>query len=205
LYLEAVMINSGLSMSTILISYIFDGPSLCPSFSHDRYVQAAAQLRECADVEKMHFIIVQTIMKYSMGEGGLSIYVLAQHICQAVSLIKRRTENRRCYRDVLVKAAKRAIESGARPTALKYYKATLDLMQAYPWDESAQDVFYEETLDSHTAAAELYWHQGRFSQAQSLLASIFTGARTAADKAPAWIIRSRIQAAQGNISATFTS
>lgn len=168
-------------------------------------MQAAAQLRECADVEKMHFIIVQTIMKYSMGEGGSSLYVLAQHICQSVNLIKRRTERRRHYRDVLVQAAKRAIESGARPTALKYYETTLALMQAHPWDEGVQDVFYEETLDSYTAAAELYWHQGRYSQAQSLLASIFTGARTAANKAPAWIIQSRIQAAQGKISATFTS
>lgn len=168
-------------------------------------MQAAAQLRECADVEKMHYIIVQTIIKYSVGEGGSSIYVLAEHICQSADLIRRRIKGRRFYRDVLVQAAKKATESGARPTALQYYETTLHLMQPDPWDEKVEDVFYEETLDSCNAAAELCWHQGRYAQAQGLLASIFDGARTAADKAPAWIIQSRIQAEQGNVSATFTS
>lgn len=153
----------------------------------------------------MHFIIVQTIMKYPLGEGGSSLYVLAEHICQAANLIKRRTKGHRCYRDVLVQAAKKAIGSGARPTALQYYEITLRLMQQDPWDERVEDVFYEETLDSYIAAAELCWHQGRYPQAHGLLESVFRGARTAADKAPAWIIQSRIQAEQGNISATFTS
>ena len=175
------------------------------SFSHDRYVQAAAQLRECANVEKMHFIIVQTMMKYPIGQGGSSLYVLAEHICQAADLIKRQTKSHRHYRDVLVQAAKKAIESGARPTALQYYECTLRLMQPNPWDDRAEDVFYEETRDSYIAVAELRWHQGRYAQAQALLESVFSGARSAADKAPAWIIQSRIQAQQGKVSATFTS
>lgn len=168
-------------------------------------MQAAAQLRECADVEKMHFIVVQTIMKYAVEEGGSSLYILAEHICQAVALIKCRIKRRRRYRDMLVLAAKKAIESGARPTALQHYDAMLVLMQPDPWDDNAEDVSYTETLDSHNAAAELCWHQGRYAQAQQLLASIFDGARNAADKALAWIIQSRIQAQQGNVSASFTS
>lgn len=144
-------------------------------------------------------------MKYAMGEGGSSLYVLAEHICQAANLIKRQTKNHRCYRDVLVQAAKKAIESGARPTALQYYECTLHLMQPNPWDERAEDVFYEETRDSYIAVAELRWHQGRYLQAQEVLESVFDGACTAAEKAPAWIIQSRIQAQQGKTSATFTS
>ena len=144
-------------------------------------------------------------MKYTMGGKVSSLYVLAEHICQAVDLIKRRTKSRRYYRGVLVQAAKKAMESGARPTALQYYETTLCLMQPDPWDEKIEDVFYEETLDGYNAAAELCLHQGRYPQAQELLASIFSGARTAADKAPAWIIQSRIQAQQGDTSASFTS
>jgi predicted ATPase len=153
----------------------------------------------------MHFIIVQTIMKYSKGDGGSSLYVLAQHICEAANLIRHRTKVRRSYRDVLVQAARKAIESGARSTALQYYEVMLRLMQPDPWDEGLEDVSYKETLDSHTAAAELCSHQGQYARAYELLASIFRGARTAADKAPAWIIQSRIQAAQGNISTTLDS
>ena len=145
------------------------------------------------------------MMKYPIGGRGSSLYVLAEHICQAANVIRRQTKSHRCYRDVLVQAAKKAIESGARPTALQYYECTLRLMQSNPWDEQAEDVFYEETRDSYIAAAELCWHQGRYLQAQGLLESLFSGARTAADKAPAWIIQSRIQAEQGRVSATFTS
>ncbi len=57
------------------------------SFSHDRYVRASASLRECHDVEKMHFIIVQTMMKYLDLDSG-SLYDRARHICQSVNVIK---------------------------------------------------------------------------------------------------------------------
>ena len=145
------------------------------------------------------------MLKYPTGEGGSSLYILAEHICQAAELIKCRTKSHRRYRDVLVQAAKKAIGSGARPTALQYYDCMLHLMQPNPWDERGEDVFYEETRDSYIAVAELRWHQGRYAQAQALLESVFSGARSAADKAPAWIIQSRIQAEQGKVSATFAS
>lgn len=174
-----------------------------PSFSHDRYIQASASLRECHNVVKMHFIICQTMMKYSNLDDR-SLYARARHVCQAAELIKGRIRHRRRFRELLFQAAQKAIESGARPTALGYYETGLSLMQDEPWKEGA-DVDYEETLNLYTRAAELYWYQSQYPKAHNLLASIFEGAHTASDKAPAWIILSRLYAYQGDTSAAFNA
>lgn len=175
------------------------------SFSHDRYMQASERLRECADVQKMHFIIALTMMKYTNLNDG-SLYVLAEHICKAATVIKRRIQgDRRRFRELLTQAAEKAMNAGARPTAVKYYETCLDLLQSNAWNEGSQDVSYDETLNVHTRVAELYWFQGQYAQAQNVLAPIFDCAKTAADKAPAWILQSKIQAAQGNLAATFDS
>lgn len=172
------------------------------SFSHNRFVQASASLQEC-HVEKMHFIIVQTIMKYSELDG-LSLYERAHHICQAANVIKRRVQYRHHYRLLLVEAAQKAIESGAKPTALDYYETCLVLMPKDPWELGAPDTYYEESLDVYTKAAELYWHQGKVVQAQNLLDSIFAGARTVSDKASAWILQSKLFAQAGNMDGAFS-
>ncbi len=174
------------------------------SFSHDRYVQASASLRECHNVEKMHFMIVQTMIKYFDLDSRLS-YTQARHVCQAVNVIKRRVNNRYRFRALLCEAAERAIESGARPTALDYYETCLALMQSDPWKEGARDVFYEETLSLYIKAATLYLHQGKPVDAQNLLDSTFAGAGTASDKAPAWILQSKRFAQAGNMAGAFTA
>ena len=149
----------------------------------------------------MHFVIVQTMMKYSSLDDR-SLYARARHVCQAAELIKSRIRHRHRFRELLFQAAQKAIESGARPTALEYYETGLHLMQDDPWEEGA-DVYYEETLNLYTRAAEMYWYQSQYSKAHKLLASIFAGAHTSSDKAPAWIILSRLYAHQGNTSAAF--
>ena len=168
------------------------------SFSHDRYVRASSSLRECYDVEKMHFIISQNMMKYP-GLDGRSLYSRARHICQAAYVIKARVRDRKVYRMFLSEVAGKAIESGARPTALQYYETCLALLQPEPWQEIAPDVDFEETLSCFMNAAELYWHQGHTSKAQNLLDAIFAHARTAAQKAPAWIIQSKLLGQSGNM------
>lgn len=175
------------------------------SFSHDRYVQASESLRECHNVEKMHFMIVQTMIKYPDLDTRSS-YFRARHVCQAVNVIKRRISNRYLFRALLCEAAEKAVESGARPTALDYYETCLALMQQPdPWKEGARDVFYEETLSLYTKAATLYWHQGQPGNAQNLLDSLFAGARTASDKAPSWILQSKLFAQAGNMAGAFTA
>lgn len=134
-----------------------------------------------------------------------SLYARAQHVCQAANVIKRRSQHRRPFRDLLVKAAQKAIDSGARTTALQYYETCLELMQPDPWKEGAPDVYYDETLSLYTRAAEVYWFQEQHPEAEKLLASTFVGAHTAADKAYAWILQSRIHAARGDLASAFKS
>ena len=171
------------------------------SFSHDRYVQASAALRECHDVEKMHFYIAQTLMKYFSTDND-SLHTRAQHICQAARLIKSKVQHRSRYREVLSQAAQRAIESGARPTALQYYDVCISLMQQNPW-EQGPDVYYEETLDIFTRAAQLYWHQGNTETAMRLASQALEATRKASDRAQLWIITSRLLSQQGDIAGAF--
>ncbi|KAI9872825.1 MAG: hypothetical protein M1830_001149, partial [Pleopsidium flavum] len=173
-------------------------------FSHDRYIQAAALLTERHNVEKMHFIIAQTMMKYSSLDER-SLYARARHVCQAVEVIKRKIAHRSQFRELLWQAAQKATESGARPTALVYYTNCLALLQPDPWKEGAPDVYYEETLLLYTRSAEILWHQGNSIEALDLLQSTFSNARTAADKAPSWILQSRLLMQKGDASGAFRS
>ncbi|KAL8832988.1 MAG: hypothetical protein Q9170_004587 [Blastenia crenularia] len=171
------------------------------SFSHDRYIQASASLRECHDVEKMHFYIAHTLMKYFSTDHH-DIHARAQHICQAARLIKDKVHHRSRYREVLFHAAQRATDSGARPTALHYYGVCLDLMQPQPWTEGP-DVYREETLDVFTRAAQLYWHQGQTETAMRVTSQALEATYKASDRAPLWIITSRLLSQQGDIAGAF--
>lgn len=172
------------------------------SFGHERYQHAAQALRECQNVEKMHYIIAETLLKHT-STNNQSVYATARHICYSVAIIKRRINVRHRFRAALSAAGLQAIASGARPTALWYYETCLTLMQAEPWSFHEQDTHYEETLDIYTRAAELFWFQGCPSEALSLLDLTFEHARTAVDKAPSWILQSRILTQRGDTLAAF--
>ena len=141
-------------------------------------------------------------MKYA---GDTDIYAKASHICESVDLICDRILHRNAFREVLCEAATKATASGARPTALLYYTACVKLMQSDPWKEGARDVYYEETLDVYTKVAELYWYQGQASEALRALSATFLHARTAPDKAPSWIIQSRLFAQNGDPVSSFNA
>ncbi|KAK1761348.1 Two-component system protein A [Echria macrotheca] len=165
-------------------------------FAHDRYIQAASALKEC-NAMRMHFIIAQTLLKHYSADAGLKDST-ASHICESVEIIKRRVPHRKPYRKLLSDCAHAAAESGARPTAAKYYSNALALLQTSPWDDGVEDVSYDETIQLHLRAAECYLYMGHQSAGNMLLRAIFDNARTALDKAPAWVLQSRIFAACGD-------
>ncbi|KAL1960905.1 hypothetical protein VTO42DRAFT_5889 [Malbranchea cinnamomea] len=168
-------------------------------FAFDRYAQAVASMRECGNKKKMHFIIAQTMMKYLPPNEKL--YSKAHHICMAAELIKDRVPNRIRYRDVLYQAAVTASKSGAKSTALVYLQTCLYLLQEDAWEHDVADVFYEETRELHLQTAQMLFSQGQSSAALDLLDVMFANAHTAACKASAWILKSRIHAADGDITA----
>ncbi|PGG95395.1 serine/threonine protein kinase [Helicocarpus griseus UAMH5409] len=177
-------------------------------FAHDRYAQAVATMRECHNQEKMHFIAAQTIMKYGPTDSS-TLYSLAQHIRFAARLIKQQVPVRIKYRDALYEAALTASRSGAKATALSYYHACLFLLQDNAWDNDAADVYYDETRELHIQTAEMLLANGKTTEAMDILSVVFQRAHTAACKARAWTLKSRVHAQSGDnasaLEALFTS
>ncbi|KAG0645354.1 Hybrid signal transduction histidine kinase K [Hyphodiscus hymeniophilus] len=172
-------------------------------FAHDRYVQAAAALRE-ENSPKMHFIIAQTLLKY-YSANERSRETTASHICESVDIITKQVLYRHSFRQLLFECAQEAAESGARPTASKFYSNCFKLLQDNPWEDGAPDVYYEETLQLCVRAAETYLYMSQYSEAKQLLKTVFDNAKTPVDKAPAWVLQSRVYAQEGDSPAAFSS
>lgn len=172
-------------------------------FVHDRYIQAALSLWGCSR-PTMHFIIAQTLLKYYTFDHRYH-GATASHICVSTDIIKQRVVHRQSYRKLLSDCADAAAESGARSTAAKLYANSIALLQDDPWtdDKTAPDVYYDETLQLYTRAAECHLYTSSYTPAKHLLATISSHARTPVDKAPAWILQSRLYAQEGNSTAAF--
>ncbi|KAM3075987.1 Chk1 protein kinase [Clarireedia jacksonii] len=170
-------------------------------FAHDRYVQAASALRECSG-PKMHFMIAQTLMKYYNSDER-SRDLAAAHISESVDIINERVTHKHSFRKLLFECAQSAAESGARPTAAKFYAVCFQLLQENPWNDDQADCYYDETLQIYTRAAECYLYMGQYQETQRLLATIFEHAKTAVDKSPAWVLQSRAFSQEGDSAGAF--
>ena len=137
------------------------------------------------------------------GLGAQLVHERARHICYATNVIRRRIGDRYRFRSALFQASALAISSGARPTALWYIENCLKLMQPDPWKDGTRDVYYGETLELYTRAAEILWYQGQSTEALRILSSLSQHARTAADKAPSWILQSRMSTQKGDTLTAF--
>ena len=178
-------------------------------FAHDRYMQAAQSLTECYNKRECHYTIAKTMVEHDYKDNtttsSKSLYIKSLHICAALDLLKEREAHRSPYRDLLFRAAEDAEDSGARESAVYYFTQCIKLLQDKPWDDTQHDTYYQETLTLYTRAAENFWYQAFFDEADALIKEIFAHARSAIDVAPAWIIESRIHAVQGNSRQAFKS
>lgn len=172
-------------------------------FAHDRYVQAAESLKEC-NTSQMHFAIAQILLKNQGSEVKVRENA-ASHITESVEIIKRRVEVRQPYRKHLMDCAAYAVENGARPTAAKFYYSAIMLLQPDPWVDGPEDVDYEETLKLHLRAAECYIYMGNNVTAHGLANTVLSSAKTAEDKAPAWLLMARVQAQNGNAESALST
>jgi len=170
-------------------------------FTHDRFIQAAVSLRKDQG-PKMHFIIAQTLLKYYSADTK-SRDTIATHICECIDVIKERVVHRQSYRALLFECAQTASESGARPTAARLYASCFALLQDNHWEDGKADVYYDETLNLYVRASECYLYMAQNDQTRDLLAKVFENARTAVDKAPAWILQSRVFATEGDSVSAF--
>lgn len=172
-------------------------------FAHDRYIQAASALRECQG-PKMHFMIAQTLLTYYPSDSHRR-EVAASHICDSIDIFIRQVKHRQPFRKVLIDCAQSAAENGARPTAARFYDNALALLQPDPWNDDAEDVYYDETLQIFTRAAECYHYVGQPDQVIKLLSTVLEHAKTAVDKAPSYVLQSRVHAEQGDSHEAFRS
>jgi len=165
-------------------------------FGNDRLGQAALQLTESRNMEEMHFIISQALMRYY--HDHRSRYSMAHHVALASRMIKSSVRRRVEYRRILWEAGQTASQSGARPTALWYFRHCIALLQENPWDDRQADVFYDETLRLYIAAAEMSWSQGQNEEALRLIDAVFAHGKDAVSKSRAWVTKAKIYAQLGN-------
>ena len=144
----------------------------------------------------MHFIVSQALMKYY--HDHRSRYSMAQHVALASRTIKSRVCRRIDYRRILWEAGQIAVQSGARPTALWYFRHCIALLQDDPWNDSQADVYYDETMRLFIATAEMSWSQGQNDDALKLIDEVFAHGKDAVSKSRAWIIKAKIFAQLGD-------
>ncbi len=72
------------------------------------------------------------------------------------------------------------------------------LLQPEPWKDDGDDASYDETLQLYLRAAECHLYMNQHTSANSVLSTIFSCANGPLDKAPAWVLQSRIDAQSGD-------
>lgn len=171
-------------------------------FTHSRVLNSANEMRECQNTTKMHFIITQAMMTY-LSECRYNLYPLARHICLCADIIKKRIPNRIRYRDVLWRGAEKAVESGAKTTALWYYQTSIALLQEDPWNTDHPDVFYDETLQLLVNTADLMYTLEKDDEVLELLQKTFDHARCNADKVRSYLLQGRLHSRRGQYDLAF--
>jgi signal transduction histidine kinase/CheY-like chemotaxis protein/tetratricopeptide (TPR) repeat protein len=159
-------------------------------------VQAALSLNESRNIEKMHFIVSQALMKYY--HDHRSRYSMARHVALASRTIKSCVSRRLEYRQILWDAGQIAAQSGARHSALWYFRHCIALLQDDLWNDRKPDVYYDETMRLFIATAEMSWSQGQNDEALQLIQEVFTHGKDAVSKSRAWIIQAKIFAQLGD-------
>lgn len=174
------------------------------SFALTRYLSAAQDYASLSGKnQEMHFVLAQTMLSY-LSCCRYSLYPLARHICLAEDLVKKHIKVRARYRDVLWRAAAKARETGAKGTALWYYKTCVNLLQDDPWTASG-DSFYDETLQLYINLAELHYEHGDFTDAKALLDSTFAHAKCSADMTRSCLLSAKILNKQAHYEEAFQS
>ena len=175
-------------------------------FAHERYMQSARTLSQYKNEMEIHYIIAKSLVEKRNQEEIVNteyLYDLGEHICLASKLIRDRIEVRSPFRNVLYKAAERAIESGAQSSSLVYYKDCLKLLQPYPWSNGLPDADYQEALILHTKTAQAYLHDRELEEAMTVISESLPNAKDIVDRVPFYVIATRVLIAQGKQSVAF--
>jgi signal transduction histidine kinase/tetratricopeptide (TPR) repeat protein len=171
------------------------------SFTYHHYMHLAASFHT-KDQDHVNFVKAQVLFRYYAHDDKYR-NMLASAIIDSTPILRASMATRGPFRKFLFDYAKAASETGFRSTAIKSLTSCIQLLQEDMWNEDAEDVMYDETLQIFTSAAEGYLYQGEHAEASRLLESMLSNARSPVDKAPSWILQSRMLAQLGNSSGAF--
>lgn len=171
------------------------------SFIYHHYMHLAASFHT-KDQDQVNFVKARVLFRYYAHDDKYR-NMLASAIIDSAPIFRASVATRRPFRKFLFDYAKAASETGFRSTAIKSLSSCIQLLQEDMWNEDAEDVMYDETLQIFTSAAEGYLYQGEYAEAGRLLESMLSNARSPVDKAPSWILQSRMLAQLGNSSGAF--
>lgn len=171
------------------------------SFTYNHYMNLAASFHTI-DQDHVNFVKAQVLFRYYSHDDKYR-NMLASAIIESAPIFQASVARRRPFRKFLFDYAKAASQTGFRSTAINSYTSCIQLLQEDMWNEDAEDVIYDETLQIFTSAAEGYLFQGQHAEASRLLESMLSNARSPVDKAPSWILQSRMLAQLGNSTGAF--
>jgi predicted ATPase/GAF domain-containing protein/anti-anti-sigma regulatory factor len=147
-------------------------------FLHDRVQQAAYSLIEGDQKETMHLEIGRLMLERSGGEAPDSdLFEIAGHMSHGIALIHDPRERLTLAR-LYLRAGKKAKAGSAYEAAAKYLDAGLSTLEERSWETE-----YELTLSLHTELAECKYLIGRFEEAEALLKTALSRAKSDLDRA----------------------
>ncbi|KAJ5645785.1 two-component sensor protein histidine protein kinase (dhkkdhkj) [Penicillium lividum] len=171
------------------------------SFTYSHYMHIAASFHT-RDKDHVNLIKAQVLFQYYSHDDKYRS-MLASAVIESAPIMKSSITIRKPFRNFLFEYANAASETGLRSTAVNSYASCIILLQEDIWNDDAVDVSYGETLQIFTSAAECYLYQGQHDEATRLLQAILSNARSPVDKAPSWILQSRMLAQLGNSTGAF--
>jgi signal transduction histidine kinase len=171
------------------------------SFTYNHYMHIAASFHT-REPDHVDLVKAQVLFRYYSHDDRYR-NMLASAIIQSAPIIKGSVVSRKPLRKFLFDYAKAASETGFRSADIKSYSSCILLLQEDMWNDDAEDVSYDETLQILTSAAEAYLYRGQHADASLLLTSLISNARSPVDKAPSWILQSRLLAQLGDSSGAF--
>jgi predicted ATPase/signal transduction histidine kinase len=152
------------------------------AFLHDRVQQAAYARIDAADTPRVHLQVGRLLWAEHAQDGGDiagfdRLFDTVSHLNLGAHLIESAGERLSLARLNLA-AGNRAKSSAAHRTALGYFTAGLDLLDASRWQTD-----YELVFELHLEAAQCEYLCGNFDAASRRFAALFGQARTDFDRA----------------------
>jgi predicted ATPase/serine phosphatase RsbU (regulator of sigma subunit)/tRNA A-37 threonylcarbamoyl transferase component Bud32 len=169
-------------------------------FLHDRVQQAAYLLIPEAEKQAIHQTIGQLLLTHTrLEEREDKIFDIVNQLNLGSSQIKTQSE-----RDELavlnLTAGKKAKDSAAFETAVRYLLTGIDLLGTEGWQRQ-----YALTLSLHEEAAESAYSNADFAETERLVDRILHHAKTVLDCVRAYQVRASAYTAQNNMQAAIST